>query len=216
MVSASEGWAVASVSTATASDGGIAFLHYRNGVWSLAYSVLGNITAEPDHLAFSSPDDGWANASEIVPVNGNTYRVPLKQLVYHYTNGQWHAASLPLAQSDDVMLDALAMPSASEGWMAGIDHSSLSGDTTTNFSQNIVLLHYVHGSWQRTSSPQSGATNDAILSFSFPSPEDGWAVGYESNIPAGDTVTDTDILARAQPLLLHYHDGAWTIYQQAG
>jgi hypothetical protein len=39
-------------------------------------------------------------------------------------------------------------------------------------------------------------------------------VGYKTNIPPGDVVTTTDVLARAVPLLLHYQNGAWTVYQQ--
>ncbi len=44
---------------------------------------------------------------------------------------------------------------------------------------------------------------------------DAWACGYLSNIPASETVQDTDILAKASPLLLSYQNGSWQIYQHS-
>lgn len=218
MVNTSEGWAQVVVNGGN--NGGMAFLHYQQGQWSLAGSVYDNVT--PAGLAMDSATDGWAIAFETAPINGNTYHVPYKQLIYHYTNGQWQPANVPLSQSDDVMLGGtatnlygaahpIALPSASDGWMAGFTHSTWTGQTIASISQNIALLHLVNGQWQRVAPPTDNATNDGINGFAFPSPTDGWAVGYE----AGGTLpspVDPDSL---QPLLLHYQNGAWSVYQQS-
>jgi hypothetical protein len=217
MVSATEGWAQVQTNNG---NGGMAFLHDQNGQWALSGSVYATVTAAG--LAMDSATDGWAIANEVAPINGDTYRVPYKQLIYHYTNGQWQPVSVPVSQSDDVQLGGTATnlsgavqpivaPSAAEGWIAGFTHSTLTGQTIASISQTIVLLHLVNGQWQRVTPPATNASNDGINAFAFTSSADGWAVGYETS----GTVASPLDLSSLRPLLLHYQDGAWSVYQQS-
>ena len=213
MISNDEGWAV--VTGGIGKFFGSIFLHYSHGSWirPVENDIIPNVGIGA--LTMTSATEGWALGSEIVPdATGNTSRVPFKQHIYHYQQGQWSEGKLPLSQLNNVVLDAIGIAAADDVWVTGQDNSTIYGQTTAGYHSNSVLLHLVGGQWQRVTAPTSGTSNDGIAAFGFGGANDGWAVGYSANIPNSLVITTTDVLNHAIPLLWHWQNGVWSVYQQ--
>jgi hypothetical protein len=106
------------------------------------------------------------------------------------------------------------MLSPTDGWIVGTQQSVYPGATTSGYQQHPVLFHYTGGQWRAVTVPQTGTPVAVITSLNFTADGKGWAAGYLSNIPASAVVQDTDVLARASPLLWTFQNGVWSSYQQ--
>lgn len=100
----------------------------------------------------------------------------------------------------------VAMVSPEEGWAVGQSFTftvTKEHPEGVNERGNVLILHYLHGSWSAVDVPVEGT----LTSISMVSAADGWAVGYYSG---GQQQT---------PLLLHYDGRRWqqvTIAAQTG
>jgi hypothetical protein len=214
MLSDHEGWALVSNDRNNGAQG-YTVAHYVNGVWKAQSTLNAGEFANFFDLAMVSPQEGWAIGEKIVADSrGETTHVPLKPLIYHYANGRWSESPLALNGLPFIQLRQLVMVSASEGWIVSSEQSAYFGATTDNFQQHTVLLHYAGGRWEQVTTPSVGTPVDAITGLSFTADGNGWASGYNSNVPASQTVQDSDVLAQAAPMLWRYQNGGWTLYQQ--
>jgi hypothetical protein len=210
MASEGEGWALAALSDDHST---YAVLRLHAGTWSVHSTLSAGQYADFGSLAMLSASDGWVLGQKIVgDIFGNTTHVPLKQLLYHYSDGQWRDVSPHLDGDGWFTLERIVMRSASDGWIVGTQQDAYPGATVSDYQQHTVLLHYQAGQWQQMQAPDTGTPVDAITGVAFTAASQGWAAGYVSNIPASQTVQDTDILAQASPELWTYQGGAWTVY----
>ncbi len=211
MISDSEGWALAALSDDQST---YAVLRLHAGKWTVHSTLSAGQFADFGSLAMLSASDGWVLGQKIVgDASGNTTHVPLKQLLYHYSNGQWRDVSPHLDGDGWFTLERIVMRSASDGWIVGTQQNAYPGATVSDYQQHTILLHYQSGQWQQVQAPNTGTPVDAITGLAFSSNGIGWAAGYVSNIPASDTVQDSDVLAKASPELWTYLGGAWTVYR---
>lgn len=213
MQSSTEGWALASQGYQQT-----VVLRLHQGVWSqhstFTMDPAGSLSSfgALAPLAMLSPTDGWALGQQTVAdASGNTTHVPLKQIVLHYTNGAWHQVPLTLNGSAFAALSSIQMLSATNGWIVGIEQNAYFGATTSHFLQQPILFHYDGSSWSPVTVPATGLPATAITQLTFTPDGKGWAAGYVSTYAASDTLQDTDILAKASPLLLTYTNGAFQI-----
>jgi hypothetical protein len=214
MLSAREGWALVSNDRNNGVQG-YTVAHYSDGVWKAHSTLNAGEFASFFDLAMTTPAEGWAIGEKIASdSHGQTTHVPLQPLLYHYANGHWAQVPLTLDGLPFVQLRQLVMTSATEGWIVGEEQSAYFGATTDNYQAHTVLLHYGGGAWTRVNAPAVGTAADAITGLSFSSDGNGWASGYNSNIPPSRSVQDTDVLAAAAPMLWRYANGGWTLYQQ--
>jgi len=210
MISDSDGWALAALGNDQST---YAVLRLHAGNWTVHSTLSAGQFADFGSLAMLSASDGWVLGQKIVgDASGNTTHVPLKQLLYYYSNGQWRDVSPHLDGDGWFTLERIVMRSASDGWIVGTQQNAYPGATVSDYQQHTVLLHYQGGQWQQVQAPNTGTPVDAITGLAFSSNGTGWAAGYVSNIPASDTVQDTDVLAKASPELWIYQGGAWTVY----
>ena len=210
MLSDAEGWALAIPNGST-----YKMLRFAGGAWTVHSSFSAGEFSDFSAFAMVSSSEGWALGQKIVAdTHGNTAHVPRKQLLYHYANGRWSEVPLSLTGLPYVTLQQITMVSPSEGWIVGAEQASYPGATTSDYQQHTILLRYAAGHWAQMLVPQMGTPVDAITGLAFTEDGRGWACGYISNIPAWNTVQDTDVLAQASPLLWSYQDGAWTLFQQ--
>jgi hypothetical protein len=214
MLSEHEGWALIS-NDLNGGVQGYTVAHYADGVWKAHSTLNAGEFASFYDLAMVSPEDGWAIGEKIAAdSHGETTHVPLKPLLYHYANGRWSESPLTLNGLPFIQLRQLLMVSATEGWVVGTEQATYFGSTTNNFQQHTVLLHYAGGKWAQVETPPVGTPVDAITGLSFTTDGNGWASGYNSNIPASQRVQDSDVLAQASPMLWRYQNGGWTLYEQ--
>jgi hypothetical protein len=147
MVSATEGWAVGSVSVNTDSatptpyistyggDTSI-ILHYTGGTWRIAYTrpTRTNTYVDLNTLAMVSPSEGWAAGQEEddIPagnsggMTGNVFDAVTTSYVLHDVDGHWTKIEVP-----DHGIDSLSMGSPDDGW-------AIAGNG---------LIHYHRGVW---------------------------------------------------------------------
>jgi hypothetical protein len=210
MISDSEGWALAALGDDQST---YAVLRLHAGKWAAHSTLSAGQEANFGSLTMLSATDGWVLGQKTVgDASGNTTHVPLKQLLYHYSNGQWHDVSPRITGDGWITLERITMLSSTDGWIVGVQQNAYPGATVNDYQQHTVLLRYQGGQWQQAPAPPTGTPVDAITGFAFTTDGAGWAAGYVNNLPASDTVQDTDVLAGASPELWTYQGGVWTIY----
>lgn len=204
MTSPNEGWAVGVAQKPILQgtppppneiDAGV-ILHYLNGQWSL-YRLIHNAMLKD--VQMTSPDDGW--------IAGSNEAGDGSPILLHYTHGTWTQVPNPLsaAESRSFGFERIFMRSPTDGWMTI--------GTGVNF-QKSDTLRYDGSQWKVDRLPiipASGALE--ITSISMTSANDGWAVG--SRLPATVSVNGNRISPAIDPLLLHYQNGAWHIYNNS-
>jgi hypothetical protein len=213
MLSDKEGWALVALGSSESVQ--YAVVHDTNGTWTVHSTFNAGQFADFGSLAMVSPTEGWALGQKIVAdSHGVTAHVPLKQVLYHYTNGRWSETPLSIGGLPYPTLEQIVMLSPAEGWIVGAQQASYPGATVSQYQQHTIMLHYVGGQWTQVQVPQTNTPVDAITALAFTPDGRAWACGYVSNVPASQVVQDTDILAQASPLLWSLQGNSWTMYQQ--
>jgi hypothetical protein len=212
MASDAEGWALASLAQGDAPRYGV--YHYAGGAWTLHSTFSGGQFADFSALAMTSPTEGWALGEQIVAdAHGITAHVPLQQVLMHYAAGRWSATVPSISGLPYTTLQRFVVRSPTDIWIVGSQQATYPGSTTSNYQQQTVLLHYDGVRWTQAPAPDMGGPVVAVTGMAFAGDGSGWACGYVSDIPAPQVVQDTDVLARASPLLWSYRDGAWSFVQ---
>lgn len=201
MISPTDGWAVG--------DNGV-IAHYQNGQWTRwPAAAPGDLTS----VQMLSATDGWAAG---VAPHYDTQATHRTLFLLHYDGSAWMPMQLPpMAQNDNYLsnLTGFAFAAPNEGWAVGGSQSVIppinnQPDCQTSpagcqdTSETSILLHYTGGHWQLVDR-QLDAT---LGSISMVSANEGWAVGTTADPTFNYNPTAT--------VLLHYHDGAWSIYNQ--
>ncbi len=186
--SAAEGWAVGKDTT---NEKGLLF-HYTGGAWTniTLPDVRGGGKWSLNSVSFPSTTEGWAVG--VHPFPGGAGGVLL-----HYTNGTWSNVWPPMGVASFWNLNGISFSSSTEGWAVGEDF------TNDPDNDKGVLLHYVYGDWTNIAPPVVSASPGAywsLNSVSFPSTNEGWAVGED----------DTNYLTSKTGVLLHFTNGTWT------
>ncbi len=212
MLSDSEGWALFS---RTLDQTEYALAHYNGTTWSVSNIFSTSQGTYFDALAMVSATEGWVLGEQTVAKpNGVTAGAPMLLVLRHYNHGRWTNIPLPMDGGPYFKLDRIVMVSATEGWIAGTEQTARPGTTAANYESHAILFHYLNGQWKQVTLPQTNTAVSEITDLSFSGDGHGWAAGYVSDIPASDTVQDSDIQARGSPLLLSYQDGGWALYHQ--
>lgn len=210
-----------SANASTASPAGV-ILHYTGGSWRIQQIIPGAMLTG---IAMDAPADGWAVGADVsqqsqqsTPTDGsspNTSSPSQPMLLFHYTAGRW--VNVPLSNIDPQRLTggiaAVIMSSPTDGWIM----TNANGATTSLDQPNntFVLLHYDGATWTEVATPSVKSRNAyTIYSFSLPAPNDLWAVGSALSIPDHYAVgpQGSSPISTSTPLILRYHDGAWTVY----
>ncbi len=196
MISASDGWAIASDGLPGASS---AFLHYDGGSWQVVQSQS---DVQLSGIDMVSASEGWA--------------VGRKGILMHYSGGSWGFALSPTLED----LNAVAMVSADRGWAVGDNGTILAyevgawTEVASPTAQNLhdlsvvseleawavgddsTILHSFLGNWFQVDLPAGIVSSDLEAIQMLPNGE-GWATGFWS------------------PVLLHYQNGAWESYTES-
>ena len=185
MLSARDGWA----------GGPDMLLHYDGVTWQHV--------ANEQHLSFLqlqmlSDTDGWAITS------GATGSIAIS----HYDGQTWQPQGLPTITHQgtryDLLPQALAMVSPTEGWATAMIVRSVGSSTTLAAPQTYegaVILQYRAGRWSLAAQIPQGD----LSAISMASATEGWAMGNtEDTQPATPTPA-----VHQTPLLLHYSRGRW-------
>ncbi len=209
MTSSTDGWAVGFLQDMTTSvqvpDAVI--LRYSGGQWTVASTIKG---AELKEVAMTSPDEGWAVGRHDFATNPSGDVIDNTPLLLHYSHGTWSEVPNPLdaADSQHLAFEHISMLSDLDGWI-------LIG-TGVNFRKSATLS-YDGAAWQVTRLPIKGLNTDEaeINSISMTSSRDGWAVGSVTSTKIKNTTPTSEgsvALPTVVPLLLHYQNNAWTVY----
>jgi hypothetical protein len=162
-----EAWAVGEAYSATGQVD--LALHYSQGRWQVTKTGLSSPLAG---VSAVGPGEAWATGSEN-PGTG-------PGLILHYTGGTWTRVASPTPN----ILHAIAMRTATDGWIGG---------------DGAATLHYDGASWTQTGLVLHGFEIDGIAAAS---PTEAWAIGgYRFANNPNDTTT-----------LLHYGNGRWSPY----
>ena len=200
MVSPEEGWMAGTLYGGSPSQVGF-ILHYFNGQWTVQYRLD---NAQLGSLSMLSASDGWATGSTATftntPANGMpTVAQTSHPLLLRYVQGKWTTAT-NLLSDPSAGAGQIQILSATDGWMTG---------------QNIsTWLHYNGKQWLPVTFPALKTLIVVNLSVQFLSATEGWAVGTQI-INAQSVQTGHGTSYRSDdnvPLLLHFHDGAWSIF----
>lgn len=211
MTSDAEGWAIAALRAPDHSFISSVVLRYANAKWTPFSKVSTDSSIAVGALAMVSDTEGWALGEQTNSgARGNTTHVPYTPVVLHFAHGAWQTTPLPVTSGFTGPVK-IAMNSATDGWIVGTNTNAYVGATTNQYQQHTVMWHYNGSQWQLAPFPALGFTVDSVTDLAFTSTSTGWASGYTSDIPSSLTVQDNDILARAMPVLLTYHDGVWQI-----
>lgn len=127
------------------------------GTTTPAQTLTRGSSIELHAVAMTSASDGWAVGSfrSATDSNGSAMQVVLM----HDTNGTWSTVHVPILGS----LNAISMPSPSDGWAVG---------------DGGLILHYDGHGWTRVSSP----TVVFLHAVQMLAPNDGWAVGDSASL----------------------------------
>ncbi|HEX8033459.1 MAG TPA: anti-sigma factor [Ktedonobacterales bacterium] len=207
MVSASDGWAVATLRNSITARFDSTLLHYTNGHWELFGNVYTNDYLKD--ISMDSHDDGWAVGDHWTSV-GNTDQYT--SVVLHYSGGHWSQIQTPNFQfqaykvrafspSQVVVLTTLSdnnngsirFRSALErydnsAWTESVSPEGL-GDMTVLSADNIWalaidkvhVLHYVNGQWTTyTIAGVPSGQSVAPSSISMLSDSEGWVGGFNN------------------------------------
>jgi hypothetical protein len=144
MLSPAEGWAYGDLPM-------IMHIHQSNQQWeSLPLSNSGGI----NNLAFDSPDDGWAIATDDIHDN-----LIWQRILLHYHDGRWEDPHILAPAS----LYGIAMVTSNDGRAVG---------------DNGTILHYDGMTWNQVPS----GTTDSLQDISMLDASEGWAVGTKGTI----------------------------------
>jgi hypothetical protein len=218
MLSASDGWAVGylifpSTESYPTIPPSSVILHYTGGHWIIDSTIKG---ASLQSISMASTDDGWAAGHTDTYTPSNAGGTPgttdsITGLLLHYTGGQWTRVANPLATPSgkyegsllEVVLDAPA-----DGWLVGEALIDTPG-----------LLHYNGTDWTPVSLPAASTFKGdtrfyTIASIAIVSTTEAWAVGYKFSTAAGGIPNPQGYgyQPTVTPVILHYHQGAWSIY----
>ncbi len=198
LLSANNGWAVGN-------NGVIA--RYQYGQWtSWPATAPGDLTS----LQMLAATDGWAAG---VAPHALFQDSPRTLFLLHYDGNTWAPVRLPaMAQYANSLsqLTGFAFVSPSEGWaigggqslplgLAGCQAGSSSCQDTSEVS---ILLHYIGGHWKVVTMQVNAFLDD----ISMISANEGWAVGMTADPNNNGNSTAT--------VMLHYHNGTWSVYNQ--
>jgi hypothetical protein len=179
-------------------------LHYTGGQWTVVQTITG---VELTSVVMTSPDEGWAVGQRDF-VTASQEGLDNTPLLLHYLHGVWSEVPNPLSAADSQHLafERVFLRSDQDGWI-------IIG-TGVNFGKSATL-RYDGSQWQVYRAPINGLHTSyaQIQSISMTSAREGWAVGRVASTkvrgitnPYGST-TPTVI-----PLLLHFQNNAWTVY----
>jgi hypothetical protein len=215
MQSDEEGWALADLNSTSGQTVNHVLLHYANGAWNVESVFNRDPTLTFSALSIVSPADIWALGGTLTAdTSASVERMLSHPVLYHFHDGAWQAADLPIAPGDDVALGRVVMTTPGDGWLVGKDNATILNDGPASITQqHTVLLHFAGGRWQRAAALPTGATNDGISDVAFMADGSAWVVGYIADITA-PVSSFSQMIAQASPLILHYQHGAWTIYRQ--
>lgn len=228
MTSPDDGWAVGSATPPARTIGNAGYpsapptgviLHYTSGKWQIQ-QLIPNSTIRS--ISMDSPSDGWAVGNDDMFQYNKNEPDPfdtMHMLLLHYTGGQWITELVHLTHEEQLAgnLFGIAMSSRRDGWMLGLSNVGIitePGQTLNPF----VLLHYDGTSWTEVAMPiiVKDRRQYNIVSFALASPNEVWAVGEAFSTPAnGLPMTDSagsGYTPTVTPVILRYHDGAWTVY----
>jgi hypothetical protein len=193
MTSPTAGWAAGYTQPATnniptGSPTGI-ILRYLDGQWSISKTIPNALLGD---IAMTSADDGWLSGSSVDGANAGP-------ILLHYTHGVWtQAPPLSSTERQNANLENLFMRSPTDGWIL------------VNLGEQPALLHYDGSQWKLEQIPISvKGIVPQILSISMTSANEGWIVG--SLTPRSINRASKPPSFIISPLLLHYHDGTWSI-----
>ncbi len=207
MISPTEGWVIGDWHGGSPAQIGI-ILHYVHGQWTIQDSID---NASISSISMLSATDGWAvgyttadtptNASGTPPPsNGQPpSTITIHPLLLHYTRGKW----VPVTNLLDGQFSTgalIAMASAKDGWMISSDP--------------VVMLHYNGQRWLPVPTPAMPKSSFLFITrLVMLSPTEGWAVGFNSPAARPETVQGHTIYFPEgfAPLILHYHNGAWSV-----
>lgn len=199
MISPDEGWAAGGYcvqvcnSAQTFFPMGAEIFHLQHGQWTTE-ATFPNVTLL--NISITANGDGWA-VGQIFP-KGNFSVV--NAFLAHRHNGHWTMdSSVRLNPASWAAIDA------TNGWL-GAQNTSIGYETGTHTTVQTsgafypVIMHYQDGAWTKIPAiPILQAYEVDVVGFAFTSPDDGWAIG------------DVGIGPSYSPLIMHYHNGAWSI-----
>lgn len=234
MTSATDGWAVGQgiqKDSAGHMQEVRVFVHYTGGRWTVVEPATPGPVERPPVVSMVSAGDGWAlgggsvfryqqgrwledpastsdPAWKSVQVNGVSMASAAEGwavgqnatsgVVARYCGGKWTIAGpANLAHADQLdgaILTGVAMVSPREGWMIG----SRPGPSA-ELGRSGFILHYLDGRWSAASTPLVAGCALSVLAMD--SASDGWVIGTCGASGPYET------------FLLHYHSGAWSLYQ---
>lgn len=218
MQSATDGWAVGYVAGtgANPTQRSIGFiLQYKDGRWSVSarYSAVelrsvsalasGDVWVAGDQVKYQ----GGAGANRYAPV-GST------PTMLRYQRSRWKVAALPLPTIDPTFTSTgaftqIVMRSPTDGWVVGNEVSQeYRKGSLQETTISPLLFHFDGVRWQSAWTallPKVAQARlfIAIERVAFTANGDWWAVGEAAH----NILTLTPA-----PLILRYHNGAWTIY----
>ncbi len=189
-------------------------LHLSRGQWTVQ-ATFPNTTLSD--IAMTSAGDGWAVG------NDHTYRFQsddpspfdsTHMLLLRSSAGRWQRVTVPLADPSRLSgtLSHIVMRSPDDGWISGASDGGVSS-SVGDAPQTAVLLHYTGGRWIETQTPViAHRFHYSVSSLAVMAAGDVWAVGAsllprEDGVPSGGGGFTPTIV----PLILHYHDGAWSV-----
>jgi Putative zinc-finger len=198
MLTANDGWAAGYIPPTGGSPGqntGASsirsfFVHFHNGVWTLAPDSfpVGSIV---DSLVMISPNEGWA----VGYTDGTNGGTAFKPRVWHFTGGHWQLTTIPVLPEDgSISVDAIYAPTPDFVWISASPHYDVKNATVT---QQQVFLAYHAGTWTKITAP-AGSTGSLV------SPDEGWAEQQAGGLKSSASTAH----------FLHYQHGTWTDVMQ--
>lgn len=216
MVSPTEGWAVANVTTAAGPT--ITFLHYLSPRWGSQWSMEQSAIAVPG-LNMSSPSlsiygfsattngDAWAVGAAYASVTNGQGTSNQAGLIFHRVNGVWRVASAlnqPNA-STELIPSSIVMTSPTSGWIAGASRLLTPSSNGTFDTDHALLMRYTGAHWIPVTLPiDFPSDGDFLNQIVANGPNDIWV---EGNTNSGSV---TAAGAQIYALLLHYDGKSWS------
>jgi hypothetical protein len=189
-------------------------LHLSEGQWTVQ-ATFPNTTLSD--IAMTSAGDGWAVGYD------HTYRFQsddpapfdsTHMLLLRSSAGRWQRVAVPLADPTRLSgtLSHIVMRSPDDGWITGASNGGVSS-SVGDAPQTAVLLHYTGGRWIETPPPViANRFHYSVSGLAVVAAGDVWAVGI-SILPREDGIANLNgsFMPTVVPLILHYHDGVWSV-----
>jgi photosystem II stability/assembly factor-like uncharacterized protein len=204
MISPTEGWVIGDWHGGSPAQIGI-ILHYTHGQWAIQDRID---NASLTSISMLSATDGWAtgytttytpaNASGTPPASNG--EITNRPFLLHYTRGKWVPVTNSLSGQFNIGA-LISMTSAQDGWMM----------SATPFA----LWHYNGQDWLPVAAPALPKTNIRFITrLEMLSPTEGWAIGFYGT--GGRTIQQDQgqvVVGPVTfvPLILHYHNGVWSV-----